>query len=71
MLYENGCGHVEGLQTIMSSCDASILEYLPEEIEKQRSPCEEMVGRTCPMLQSVFTPEVRIFSTCCGVFKLC
>jgi hypothetical protein len=25
MLYHNGCDHIEGLQTIMASCDASIL----------------------------------------------
>jgi hypothetical protein len=30
MLYDNGCDHIEGLQTIMSSCDASILEDLPD-----------------------------------------
>jgi hypothetical protein len=30
MLYDNGCDRIEGLQTIMSSCDASILEDLPD-----------------------------------------
>jgi hypothetical protein len=34
MLYEIGCGHVEGLQAVMASCDASILEDLLDEIAK-------------------------------------
>lgn len=37
MLYENVCGHVEGLQTIMASCDALILEDIPDEIGKPTS----------------------------------
>jgi hypothetical protein len=34
MLYDNGCDHIEGLQTIMTSCDASIWEDLLEELSK-------------------------------------
>jgi hypothetical protein len=35
MLYENAkCGHVAGLEAIMNSCDASILDDIPEEIVK-------------------------------------
>lgn len=34
MLYDNGCDNVEGLQKIMASCDATILENLPEELTK-------------------------------------
>jgi hypothetical protein len=32
MLYENGCSHVDELQTLMNSCNASILDDIPEEI---------------------------------------
>jgi hypothetical protein len=34
MLYDNGCDHIEGLQTIMGSSDASILEDPSEELTK-------------------------------------
>jgi hypothetical protein len=34
MLYKNHCGHVEELQTIMNSCDASILDDILDEIGK-------------------------------------
>jgi hypothetical protein len=34
MLYDNDCRHVEELQTIMNSCDASILDDILNEIGK-------------------------------------
>jgi hypothetical protein len=34
MLYDNDCSYVEELQTIMNSCDASILDGIPDEIGK-------------------------------------
>jgi hypothetical protein len=34
MLYDSDCEHMEGLQSIMASCDASILEDLPPELTK-------------------------------------
>jgi hypothetical protein len=34
MLYDNSCDHIEGLQSIMATCDASILYDLPEELSK-------------------------------------
>jgi hypothetical protein len=34
MLYDSGCEHIEGLQLIMASCEASIPEDLPPELMK-------------------------------------
>jgi hypothetical protein len=34
MLYDSSCKHLEGLQSIMSGCDALILENLPPELSK-------------------------------------
>jgi hypothetical protein len=35
MLYENAkCRHLDGLDAIMSSCDASILDEIPDEIAR-------------------------------------
>jgi hypothetical protein len=35
MMYENAsCGHLEGLEAIMNSCDASLLDDIPDEIAK-------------------------------------
>jgi hypothetical protein len=75
MLHENGCGHVEGLQTIMFLCDASMLEDLPDEIAKLTSRLVKKwwVEHGLPHITKRFciTPEVIIFSACCEVFMLC
>jgi hypothetical protein len=34
MLYDSGCEHVPELQSLMSSCDASLLDNLPLELSK-------------------------------------
>jgi hypothetical protein len=34
MLYDSSCEHLEGLQSVMAVCDASILEDLPQELSK-------------------------------------
>jgi hypothetical protein len=72
MLYENGCGHVEGLQTVMTSCDVSILDDIPEETGK-------LIGRIVkkwwathglPYTTELFciTPEVGMFFICFAMF---
>jgi hypothetical protein len=73
MHYENAdCGHVEGLQTIMNSCDASILDDIPEEIEKL-SRCivrKWWASHGMPYVMELFcvTPEVRMFWDCYNVY---
>jgi hypothetical protein len=45
MLYKNACcGHLEGLEAIMNSCDASLLDDIPNEIAKLMNSCDP-----CPM----------------------
>jgi hypothetical protein len=64
-LCDNGCGHVEGLQTIMSSRDASISEDPPEEITKLTGHLVRKwwVKHGLPHVTEHFhiTSEVRIF----------
>jgi hypothetical protein len=71
MLYDNGCDHIEGLQTIMGLCDASILQDLPEELTK-------LMGRLVKKwwtehgLSDVTNcfrkrQQVRIFLVCCNI----
>jgi hypothetical protein len=71
MHYENDCGHVEQLQTIMNSCGASILGDIPEEIGKLagRIVSKWWVTHGLPYVMELFhvTPEVRMFFAFCNV----
>jgi hypothetical protein len=75
MLYENAyCGHVAGLETIMNSCDASILDVIPEVIAKLSGHITKRwwTSHGLPYVTNAFrvVPEVRMFATCCGVWRL-
>jgi hypothetical protein len=75
MLYDNCCEHIEGLQSIMASCDASILKDLPPELTKlmghlvkkwwSEHDLPNVANRLCKNL------EVSIFSAYCDVLTFC
>jgi hypothetical protein len=69
MLYENAnCGHVVGLETIMNSCDASILDVIPEVIVKLSGHIMKRwwTSHGLPYVTNAFRVvlEVRMFATC-------
>jgi hypothetical protein len=74
MLYENArCSHLGGLEVIMNSCDASILDEIPDEIARL-SMCivkRWWASHGLPYMTNVFriVLEVRIFATCCIVWR--
>jgi hypothetical protein len=72
MLYEHGkCHHIDGLDAIMSSCNASILDEIPDEIARLTTPIVKRwwASHGLPYVTDTFCikPEVRIFVACCGV----
>jgi hypothetical protein len=76
MLYKNvDCDHVEGLQTIMKSCDASILDYIPDKIGKLsgRIIRKWWASHGLPYVTELFhvTPKVRMFYNCYDVCVQC
>jgi hypothetical protein len=76
VLYENvNCDHLEGLETIMNSCDASILDDIPKEITKLSGRIVKRwwTSHGLPYTMIVFhvVPRgVRIFATCCSAWRL-
>jgi hypothetical protein len=75
MLYDNGCDHIEGLQTVMASYDASILQHLSEELTKLtgRLVKKWWMKHGLPDVTNRFHKrlEVRIFSVCCNALTFC
>jgi hypothetical protein len=76
MLYKNAnCCHIEELQTIMNSCDASILDDIPDEIGKLSEGIVRkwwaLHGFLYVMELFCITPEVRMFFACCDAWRLC
>jgi hypothetical protein len=74
MLDENvECHHHGGLDAIMSSCDASIIDEKPDEIAKLAACIVKRwwTSHGLPYVTDVFhvEPEVGIFVTCCGVWR--
>jgi hypothetical protein len=72
MLYENTyCDHLDGLEAIMNSCDASLLNNIPDEIVKLsgRIVRKWWSSHGLPYVMDIFcvVPEVRVFITCCDV----
>jgi hypothetical protein len=68
LLYENAnCGHIEGLEAIMNSCYASILDDIPEEIGKLSGCIVRKWWGSHGLLYVIdvfhVIPEVRIFAT--------
>jgi hypothetical protein len=67
MLYDNDCGHVEELQTIMNSCNASILHDIPDEIGKLSGCIVRKWWSTygLPYVTEIFciTPEERMLQS--------
>jgi hypothetical protein len=76
MLYHNAnCSHIEGLEAIMNSCNASILDDIPEDIGKF-SGCivwKWWALHGFPYAMDVFciVPEVWIFVTPYNAWRLC
>jgi hypothetical protein len=76
MLYQNAnCGHIEVLEAIMNSCDASILDDIPEDIGKftGRIVWKLWALHGLPYVMDVFriVPEVRIFVAPYDAWRLC
>jgi hypothetical protein len=75
MLYDNSCDHIEGLQSIMASCDSSILQDLPEELTKLMGQLLKKwwTEQGMPDVMNHFhkKPVMRMFSTCCNVLTFC
>jgi hypothetical protein len=76
MLYESAnCSHIEELQTIMNSCNASILDDIPDDLGKlsRRIVRKWWASHGLPYVTDLFriTPEVRMFFTCCDAWRLC
>jgi hypothetical protein len=74
MLDENvECHHHDGLDAIMSSCDASIIDEKPDEIAKLAACIVKRwwTSHGLPYVTDVFRIEleVGIFVTCCSVWR--
>jgi hypothetical protein len=71
MLYDNSCDHIEGLQSIMATCDASKLYDLPEELSKLtgRLVKKWWMEHGLPDVTNGFRkkPVVRMLSICCNI----
>jgi hypothetical protein len=68
------CRHVDGLDAIMSSCDASILDEIPNDIVKLIACIVKRwwTSHGLPYVTDAFHVEleVGISITCCGVWEL-
>jgi hypothetical protein len=68
------CHHVDGLDAIMSSCNASILDKIPNDITKLTVCIVKLwwTSRSLPYMTDGFCvePEVGISIACCGVWEL-
>jgi hypothetical protein len=74
MLHENaGCHHLDELNAIMSLCNASILDEIPNDIVKliARIVKRWWTLHSLPYVIDTFRvePEVGILVTCCGVWR--
>jgi hypothetical protein len=72
MLYENAdCDHLDWLEAIMNSYDASLLNGRPDEIAKLLGCIVRKwwSSHGLPYVMDIFcvVPEVRLFITCCDV----
>jgi hypothetical protein len=68
MLYKNAsCGHLERREAIMNSCDASLLDDIPDEIMKLSSRIVRRwwASHGLPYVTDIFcvVSKVRIFAT--------
>jgi hypothetical protein len=66
------CRHLDGLDAIMSSCDASILDEIPNDIVKLAACIVKRwwASHGFPYMTNAFHVKlnVRVFVTCCGVW---
>jgi hypothetical protein len=72
MLYENvDCDHLDGLEAIMNSYDASLLNDIPDEIAKLsgRIVRKWWSSHGLPYVMDIFriVLDVRVFNMCCDV----
>lgn len=75
MLYDFGCGHTEGLQSVMASCDATILDDLSPELSKRTDHIVRkwwaehgLPVAACRLRKE---PEVSISSSSCNALRFC
>jgi hypothetical protein len=74
MLYKNtDCDHLDGLEAIMNSSDASLLSDIPDEIAKLSGHIVKKwwTSHGLPYVMDVFrvVPEVRVFVVHCYVCR--
>jgi hypothetical protein len=72
MLYENvDCDHLDGLEAIMNSYDASLLNDIPDEIAKLsgRIVRKWWSSHGLPYVMDIFRVvlDIRVFNMCCDV----
>jgi hypothetical protein len=74
MLYENvECHHLDGLDTVMSSCNASILDEIPNNIVKltARNVKRWWTSHGLPYMTDAFRVELEVgmLISCCSVWR--